>query len=570
MKNQSKEKQRAFNIIWNASGDYSFPPDFEAYDGRGLADLYWNYIYGAVRKYYDYSRFQGFFNDLKKEHDHVFYESLTWIGLENCAYEKAKKDRPVLADLRRNYSKKVLYEENAPSYYYLVDEIKIAHFQRVLGEEPKVREQVINILNDLEFDESLNTEQIILKMNEIIAVYFPFSRVPFKKSLWNAIFSSKNNLPFANPFLKLYSSRSNRHSQDHDSEEKTEKKGQSKSYWRSFLDQRNLKKRESIQDLFGASILSETQIKALEQMLCVGSHTNCHLHFTRGEYDANSFTKAGPKNQDSPALKQREKNKKHYRENLTRNSTSIAKLTNMIRNTILVNLESSFRADSGKLVAGKIWRNLYLYDSKVFLRNRMDDIGNLTVDIMLDASGSQMNRQEILASQGYIIAESLTRCNIPVRVYAFSTFSNYTIINIFRDYAEVDKNDRIFNYHTRGCNRDGLAIRTALHLMENSPCEHKVLIVLSDGKPVDPQGISEFRPNLDLNFYGDTPGVNDTALEVRKGWQKGISILGVFTGLDEDIPAARKIYGHNLVCIKSPERFADMVSILIQNKLKNL
>jgi hypothetical protein len=65
MESQSKEKKRVSNIIWNASEDYSFQPDFEVYDGNGEANLYWNYIIGAVRKYYEYSRLQGFFVDLK-------------------------------------------------------------------------------------------------------------------------------------------------------------------------------------------------------------------------------------------------------------------------------------------------------------------------------------------------------------------------------------------------------------------------------------------------------------------------------------------------------------------------
>ena len=46
------EKRRARNLIWNAAADYSFEPDFKAYDEDGRADLYWNSIIGAVRKNY--------------------------------------------------------------------------------------------------------------------------------------------------------------------------------------------------------------------------------------------------------------------------------------------------------------------------------------------------------------------------------------------------------------------------------------------------------------------------------------------------------------------------------------
>ena len=48
-----------------------------------------------------------------------------------------------------------------------------------------------------------------------------------------------------------------------------------------------------------------------------------------------------------------------------------------------------------------------------------------------------------------------------------------------------DKNDRIFNYFTTGCNRDGLAIRALAKGLEDSPSEHKLVILLSDVKPND-------------------------------------------------------------------------------------
>lgn len=40
------EQRRARNLIWNTAGDYSFEPDFKAYDAEGRADLYWNSIIG--------------------------------------------------------------------------------------------------------------------------------------------------------------------------------------------------------------------------------------------------------------------------------------------------------------------------------------------------------------------------------------------------------------------------------------------------------------------------------------------------------------------------------------------
>lgn len=44
------ESERAGHgsLIWNTAGDYSFEPNFKAYDAEGRADLYWNSIIGAA------------------------------------------------------------------------------------------------------------------------------------------------------------------------------------------------------------------------------------------------------------------------------------------------------------------------------------------------------------------------------------------------------------------------------------------------------------------------------------------------------------------------------------------
>lgn len=207
---QRKEEQRASNIIWNASENYSFKPEILAYDENGKADLYWNYIIGAVHKYYNYSQLQSFFNYLKDDMNYAFYENLMWIGLENCTYKKGKNERLVLEDLRRSYSKKVISKVIPATDYDLVDEIKMAHFQRALGEEPKMADDVFTILNELEFDESMNTEQIIFKMNEIINVYLDFNPAHHERN-WFQVkgilrkkisFKQKEILSYHQPFFE--------------------------------------------------------------------------------------------------------------------------------------------------------------------------------------------------------------------------------------------------------------------------------------------------------------------------------------------------------------------------------
>jgi len=580
---QSREKQRALNIIWNASGDYSLHSEFEVYDNSGKAELYFNFVIGAVHKYYDYPLIRNFLAELKTDPDHVFYESILWIGLENGVFQKGRIERPVLDELRQSYARKVLRREDAPSLYYLVDEIKRAHFERALGEEPVMRDQVANILNVLEFAEDLDTGQILSRMNELIAEHFPLRAKPGKNQLKITIpgvfsdrFGKKNfqhydNLFQGNILLRLFNIGTGEKTDHIPNLTKINRRLRGNPRWQNVQEQRRDKKRQNILNYYGGSILSEGDTRRVEQILCVDHHQGCHLHFTRGEIGENAAKAKNVGEHKKNALIQRNRNKKFYQERVAQNNLSILRLTNVIKNAMLTHLEASMvRSDYGQIVAGKVWRNLYLHDKKVFQKSVVDELGKISIDILLDGSCSQIDRQEIISSQAFIIAESLNRCGIPVRILSYCTNSDYTIVTLFRDYAEKDQNDRVFNYHSSGCNRDGLAIRTALYMMEKTDCERKILIVLSDGKPMDPQGVNNCGLPPDQNFYADNLGVNDTAFEVRKGRHNGVSILCVFTGLDDDIPAAKKIFGNGLVCIKSPDKFANTVGLLIANEIRNL
>jgi len=565
----SSEKLRASNIIWNASGNYAFDSDVKAFDEDGRADIYLNYIIGAVQKYYDYPQFQSYFRDLKQYdyENHEVYEDLLWTGLENCTFLRGRLERPVLLNLRRSYARRFLSKfgtaqsDEAFQSKYILDQVKIAHFRKVLGETPKMSAMVSKLLADLEFDSSMDTEEIIIRMDKIIRDYFKAGFIPRrhrkkKQRKYRELF-----------FMKFFHRRVVDSSIGMESQEKDE--GVTGAHL-SWLDSRNRKQKsykKYIEEHYGASILTEEKTLALEQKLCYGNHENCHLYFTRGEFNTDGNSKGAVILRKNAALSQRELNKQFYRENIARNNNSITKLTNFIRNAILLNLEDSTnRAMAGKLETGRVWRNVLLNDNRIFSKKLKDLALDLSVDIMLDASASQDNRQSIIAAEAYIIAESLTRCNIPVRVFSFCSEKFHTVINLFRDYGEVKGNDRIFNYFSAGCNRDGLAVRTAVHMIGNTHYEHKLLIVLSDGLPYDPQGVYVRNVSRD---YGGAAAINDTALEVRKGWQNGISVYCVFTGSDSSIPDAQKIYGHSLAYINSQTRFADIVGVLLQNELKS-
>ncbi len=61
---------------------------------------------------------------------------------------------------------------------------------------------------------------------------------------------------------------------------------------------------------------------------------------------------------------------------------------------------------------------------------------SITVDLLLDGSASQNRQQEKLATQACLIAESLSRCRIPVRVTAFCSVSGCTVLRVLRELAD--------------------------------------------------------------------------------------------------------------------------------------
>ena len=227
------------------------------------------------------------------------------------------------------------------------------------------------------------------------------------------------------------------------------------------------------------------------------------------------------------------------------------------------------KANAGILNGRTVWRATTLGDENVFRKDEHSDAGNLCVDILLDASTSQKNRQEIISTQGFIIAESLTQCAIPCRVMSFCSMTGYTILRVFREYGRPHDNRNIFDYVSNGCNRDGLAIRASHELIRSSPYEHRLLIVLSDVKPNDVIRIHSVKDE-EPQPYESLAGLTDTALEVRRARADGISVICIFTGNDEDVPSAKMVYGKDFVRIQSFDRLAETVGMLIQNQIKNM
>ena len=490
------EKRRAKNIIWNAAGDYDFTPDFLSFTPEGAADLYLNCIIGAVHRYYDYRPLKDLFVRIGQLPDAALYEGLLWFGLAHSVYPAAKEDRPVLETLRLEYARDVVSHSRPYWDQELLERLQTAYCAGLLGQTARLRRREKRIMEAVLFSPSLDSRAIADQMVHILKEFFR-CRLP---ELHEA--RSHRVLPFRLGIAALHG-RPAFVTRVH-SEEDGGGVHAPVTLTLPVLLARSGKQtlRSWLETNFGISVYTSQEQEELERMLCTEGHRSCHLHVTRGEYRRtsskaqNSFRQA--------MLFQKERNLSFHHAHLADHMTAISRMTDQIRNVLQFDDgEQLYRARSGRLIAARVWRGIRLHDEKIFAGTTPCEKGNLSIDILLDASASQMDRQERIAAQGFIIAESLTRCRLPVRVCSYCSVNGCTVLRIFRDYGNPQDNKRIFEYCSAGWNRDGLAIRITGYRLLNSDYENRLLIVLSDCSPNDDHRYSSRKGPIPFSYdYG--------------------------------------------------------------------
>ena len=513
------QKRRADNIIWNCAKDYSFVPDFKAYDANGNVDIYWNILYGSARRHYEYKKFEQLFQMLDKYKDAPVYEAIFWTAMEPVLFQAERSMRPVLERIR-----------------------------------PTPAE------TELKFDAEMTTDQIVETARHFFYERYGLYgdgkirlkyRMPNRRRLSVDSFLQRGRIVIHDK--DLYYGDINAWRRDYSLSTKL-----TESEQRAFLETK-----------FGKSIYPVQRVAQIERQLCKGNHKFTHLFYTKGEISElhgiyNTFELHQRKRQAELIAN----NRAYYKKNLLQNRLHISKLSTNIMNSILLHMQpEQLKSSAGTLNPALAWRAARLADEKVFTRIENENAGDMSVDILLDASHSQFTRAAKISTQAYIISEALSRCHVPCRVMSFCSMSGFTILRLFNDYSSAQDNDSIFDYYTEGCNRDGLAIRAAGNLMSQSPYEHKMLIILSDVKPLDIAKIRKDERDVGVSYDGSR-ALTDTAHEVRRLRADGISVICVFTGTDECLPSARMVYGQDYVRIRDFSLFADTVGKLIIDQMK--
>ncbi len=573
----SPEQRRALNLIWAAAGRYDVDPPFMAFDPDGQPNFYFNCVVGLVVKWLDLPRLEAFFAGYAGSPHQEMFDELVWLGLENCVYEKELPQRPILTDLRRQYAQDFFARQKTMSrQQWMAKNNRVFEQQEarwaplVQRRAPLLTPRARELAKALTLPGTLDTEGVIAALQDMLRTFFLFSgdapaHGPHALHLKGAAAALLTKLV---PTEVRHTDQLVLRRSSQLREANARPAG--KALLAHHLSARQAEgDRAYIEACFGRCIYNDHDLAALEQELCTGNHRTCHLWVTRGEPSPNRPPNPESRKLAQDAARQRQRNLDFYAKNSQLYASSIRRLSEQLEDALhSYSQPQPVRARSGRLDSRRVWRAPCVQDPAIFLRQTDDIQPDLSVDLLLDASASRLDSQEIIAAQGYILAESLRRCGVKLQIFAFRSLRGYTVLQLLKGYKDPGCRS-IFDYFAAGWNRDGLALRAAARLAD-SGCKDKLLLILTDASPNDSQKIPPSSAAPIGRDYGDEAAVADTAAEVQALRKQGFRVGAVFFGLNRDVPALKTIYGREFVRIRKIDQLAGAVGSLLQRQLREM
>ena len=578
-------ENRIRNLLWTVSGDYQLDmkPDVSLFLRSKAIALYDGIKQGALARYYDKDMLGLYL--VKKIFLQAGENELTFVAqlcIEEAIGDKICEERPGIRDMQRQCMEDILEQEFdiLPDFRDIPGRLKVAVLRRRLNngewhvekklqpfmelieragnstdtlELIRVIDELYNRLMDPNFESMHGTlEQVLAVTMEDLTEY---SWEDFlSEEMYEEVLES-----YAEQLTNSVSGLENS-AVTEEMEEKRQKKRSVKVVTPEMLE----KAYTYVELNYGKSYLSEAEEKKINYQMCRGIHSDCSLYFTEG------ILKNPVKSNYQYEYAKRLRNKNiwlyHDKHRIVKHNITV--LTETLRKSLVLRSETqTVLSDRGMIVPSRLWRIGRTNDAKLFQQELKGEISDFVVDVLIDASGSQMKRQGDVALQAYIISEALSNVDIPYRVMSFCTFWDYTIMHRFRRYDDPrSENDNIFNYVTSSNNRDGLAIRTAGYDLLQREEEKKIMIILSDGRPYD---VIINRPNAkNPEPYQGKAAIADTATEVRRLRNLDVSVLGVFAGEEKDLATEKKIFGKDFAYIRDIANFSKIVGRYLTKQLE--
>ena len=578
-------ENRIRNLLWTVSGDYKLDmkPDVSLFLRSKAIALYDGIKQGALARFYDKDLLGLYL--VKKvflQADEGELTAVAQLCIEEAIGEKICEERPGIRNMQREAFEDILDQEfeKMPSQADFLGRLKVAVLRRrldggVYRVEQKLQPFMDLVIRSGEAEDTMELIRCIDELyNSMIDPAFEQRRGSLERVMavtleeltefsWEDFLSEEMYEEALESYVeKLTTNMAGM--EDRSVTEEMEQKRQKKKNITVVTPEMLEKAYTYVELNYGRTYLSEAEEKKINYLMCRGVHSDCSLYFTEG------VLKNPVKRNYQYEYAKRLRNKNiwlyHDKHRIVKRNISV--LTDTLRKSLVLRSETqTVLSDRGQIVPSRLWRVGRSQDAKLFERELKADASDFVVDVLIDASGSQMSRQGEVALQAYIISEALSNVEIPHRVMSFCTFWDYTILHRFREYDDPrSANENIFNYVTSSNNRDGLAIKTAGYGLLAREEEKKILIVLSDGKPYD---VLVNRPNArNPKPYQGKEAIADTATEIRRLRNLDVSVLGVFAGEEKDLATEKKIFGKDFAYIRNIKNFSKCVGRYLTNLLE--
>ena len=578
-------ENRIRNLLWTVSGDYKLDmkPDVSLFLRSKAIALYDGIKQGALARFYDKDLLGLYL--VKKvflQADEGELTAVAQLCIEEAIGEKICEERPGIRNMQREAFEDILDQEfeKMPSQADFPGRLKVAVLRRRLDGGVYRVEQKLQPFMDLVIrsGEARDTMELIRCIDELynsmIDPAFEQRRGSLERVMavtleeltefsWEDFLSEEMYEEALESYVEKLTTNMAGMADRSVTEEMEQKRQKKKNI--TVVTPEMLEKAYTYVELnYGRTYLSEAEEKKINYLMCRGVHSDCSLYFTEG------VLKNPVKRNYQYEYAKRLRNKNiwlyHDKHRIVKRNISV--LTDTLRKSLVLRSETqTVLSDRGQIVPSRLWRVGRSQDAKLFERELKADASDFVVDVLSDASGSQMSRQGEVALQAYIISEALSNVEIPHRVMSFCTFWDYTILHRFREYDDPrSANENIFNYVTSSNNRDGLAIKTAGYELLAREEEKKILIVLSDGKPYD---VLVNRPNArNPKPYQGKEAIADTATEIRRLRNLDVSVLGVFAGEEKDLATEKKIFGKDFAYIRNIKNFSKIVGRYLTKQLE--
>lgn len=430
-------ENRIRNLLWTVSGDYQLDmkPDVSLFLRSKAIALYDGIKQGALARYYDKDMLGLYL--VKKIFLQAGENELTFVAqlcIEEAIGDKICEERPGIRDMQRQCMEDILEQEFdiLPDLRDIPGRLKVAVLRRRLNngewhvekklqpfmelieragnstdtlELIRVIDELYNRLMDPNFESMHGTlEQVLAVTMEDLTEY---SWEDFlSEEMYEEVLES-----YAEQLTNSVSGLENS-AVTEEMEEKRQKKRSVKVVTPEMLE----KAYTYVELNYGKSYLSEAEEKKINYQMCRGIHSDCSLYFTEG------ILKNPVKSNYQYEYAKRLRNKNiwlyHDKHRIVKHNITV--LTETLRKSLVLRSETqTVLSDRGMIVPSRLWRIGRTNDAKLFQQELKGEISDFVVDVLIDASGSQMKRQGDVALQAYIISEALSNVDIPYRVMSF-------------------------------------------------------------------------------------------------------------------------------------------------------